>query len=178
MLAESYETERLTLAILRQRNVNQIADLVKKNIAHLSPWMPWAHPDVVAETDYEELVRIWDAKLESGTDHHYGIFLSASSELIGAMGVHQRVGPNALEIGYWIDQDSEANGYVTEAAAKITEECLKLVPKVVIKHEAENVKSRRIPEKLGYVEVGAGTCHDGRDSVDWVKERAERAPTS
>ena len=40
---------------------------------------------------------------------------------IGGSGLHQRIGPNGIEIGYWIHVDHVRRGYASEVSAALTE---------------------------------------------------------
>lgn len=59
----------------------------------------------------------------------------------------------AAEPGYWLDEDRQGLGIMTRATARLIEfafdkqEC----NRVVLRCAAENIKSRGIPERLGFI---------------------------
>ncbi len=50
----------------------------------------------------------------------YGIFDSNETVVLGGSGLHTRIGPGALEIGYWVQADHIGKGYATEVCAALT----------------------------------------------------------
>lgn len=67
----------------------------------------------------------------------------------------RRVGPGGLEIGYWIRTSVAGRGYATEAAAAVTRTAFKVpwVEFVEIRCDPNNLRSARIPARLGYTLV-------------------------
>ena len=113
---------------------------------------------------------------ESGSQ---GMFLGGDP--VGSCGLHDRVGPDGLEIGYWVDEAQQGRGLASEAAALLTDAAFTLsrIERVVILHDETNVRSSRVPQRLGYRQVGRiDSTHDqapedtGRDLV-WEVTRAE-----
>lgn len=102
--------------------------------------------------DTRELLDGFREKFETGDDFVYGIFDGEESEVLGGTGLHPRIGPGALEIGYWIRVDRTGDGLATEAARAMREAASALpgIERIVIKCDPENEVSRRIPEKLGF----------------------------
>ncbi len=75
--------------------------------------------------------------------------------LLGVGGVHARLGPSALEIGYWVDVRHTRRGVATLAAAALTDLGLGIpeVAVVEIHHDQANTNSGAIPARLGYQRV-------------------------
>jgi ribosomal-protein-serine acetyltransferase len=61
-----------------------------------------------------------------------------------------------FEIGYWIDTRYSGNGYMTEAVQGITSFAFNELKarRVEIRCDSRNVKSRAIPERLGFTLEG------------------------
>jgi RimJ/RimL family protein N-acetyltransferase len=84
-------------------------------------------------------------------DYGYGIFFD-DGRLVGSLGMHRRVGPGALEIGYWVHVDHTRRGIATAAAAALTDVgfALRGVRRMEIHCDAANSASAAVPARLGY----------------------------
>lgn len=133
------------------------AAAVQESLQHLKPWMPWATPKAAdAEQQRGRLAgaaESWDA----GTGFHYTVFLpgqdpAAGGPVIGTIGLHRRIGPGGIEMGYWIHVAHSGKGYATAAARALTGAALGLadVRRVEIHCDEANGASAAIPRKLGY----------------------------
>jgi ribosomal-protein-serine acetyltransferase len=132
--------------------------LVSESVEHLSPWMAWATSDYEPEDAADYLERC-EASWAAGTAFQYPII--AGGAPAGSAGLMARVGPGALEIGYWVHPASTGRGVATAASAALTEAAFALpgIDEVEIHHDELNLASERVPVKLGYAHVG--TC-EGR----------------
>ncbi len=139
----------ITLERWRGEDVDELHRAVSSSIEHLLPWMPWARErDRDARARFlEESERGWAA----GERFEYAI-RDARANLIGGVGLMSRVGPRALEIGYWVHAAHTRRGVATLAAAAATEAGLALaeVDRVEIHHDDGNVVSGRVPARLGF----------------------------
>jgi ribosomal-protein-serine acetyltransferase len=152
---------------------------VRASIGHLKPWMPWA-TDAYSRQEAEDFTSAQArADGEPVTEAPYAI-RDQDGRLLGMCGLHARLGPGALEIGYWVDVRHTRRGVATLAAALITETALALpgIASVEIHHDEANVASGAVPAKLGYThaetrpdppEAPADTGLDWR----WVLRRDE-----
>lgn len=133
------------------------AEAVKQSLDHLRPWMPWA---TSATADPEaQRARLAGAaeSWEAGTEFLYTVFLpehqpAEGGPVIGTIGLHRRLGPGGIEIGYWMHAAHTGRGYATAAARALTGAALALpdVQRVEIHCDAANAASAAIPRKLGY----------------------------
>jgi RimJ/RimL family protein N-acetyltransferase len=123
--------------------------LVSESLEHLRPWMPWATPDY-SHVDAVDYLERCDEDWAAGTGFHY--LIVADGTPAGSAGLHARVAPGGLEIGYWVHPDLTARGVATAAAAALTDAALALpgIDHVEIHHDELNLASGRIPAKLGY----------------------------
>ncbi|MFF2748848.1 GNAT family N-acetyltransferase [Kitasatospora sp. NPDC058048] len=153
---------------LRRRRSTHAAALnraVRANLDHLRPWMEWA-AEAPSRARTAELTRAGAAAWEAGTDFMYLAGLDAEpGGVIGAFGLHGRIGPGALEIGYWVATGHVGRGIATTAAGALTEAALALpgITRVEIRCDRANGASAAVPRKLGY-------------RLDRVAETAVRAP--
>lgn len=172
------ETERLVLRRYETADAEQLAAVVTANIGHLKRYMEWTKH----EPQTVEQRRAWIAdvarQFDEGEDYTLGIFL-ANGRFVGGTGFHVRTDPDRLEIGYWIDQDHEGKGFVTEAAAALTRVALEFAGAdlVGVEHAPSNERSAAIPRRLGFEQAAAleRLCTDSGESVPSVSWRASRA---
>jgi ribosomal-protein-serine acetyltransferase len=131
-------------------DVPKASAAIRRSLEHLRPWMPWA-TDSYDEDGSREYIERSLTQWEERTTFNYGLVDGADAWL-GGFGLMGRIGPGALEIGYWVHVDHSGQGYATRAAAALTDAGLALdgVERVEIHHDRDNVTSGRIPARLGY----------------------------
>jgi RimJ/RimL family protein N-acetyltransferase len=150
------EAGPVTLRRLRPDDAPLLHEAVTASVAHLRPWMPWIALEPVELAQRRDLLQGWDGAWDAGTDRHYGIFpADGTVRLLGVLGVHSRVGPDAVELGYWLRPDATGRGLATSAArgaaaAWLTEPHIVAVE---IHHDTANVASEAIPRRLGFHHV-------------------------
>lgn len=129
-----------------------VAKAVETNLAHLRPWMPWAVPTAATTHAQRERLRKAERSWDDGIDYSFLLLDAAESAVLGIFGMHRRIGPEAIELGYWLDRSATGNGYATAGARVLTAAALELhdVSRVEIHCDEANERSRRIPERLGY----------------------------
>jgi RimJ/RimL family protein N-acetyltransferase len=174
--------ERIELAEVRvvlRRYVRDDLDALRTAIEesrdHLRPFMPWADGTRADTTDFlTAAIASWDA----GTEFNYGIFEDGGA-LLGGCGLHARLRPGALEIGYWLRAGATGRGIATAAARALTDAALALpgIEAVEIHCDEANVRSAAVPRRLGYrldrIEADQISAPgDVGRSMIWVKRRS------
>jgi RimJ/RimL family protein N-acetyltransferase len=126
---------------------------VSSSWLHLRPWMPWARdePTMTAQLDYIDRA---SASWREGTEFPYAVL--AGGDLVGTSGLHRRIGPHGLEIGYWLAESATGRGYATAAAGALTSAGLALdgIDVVEIHCDEANDASAAVPRRLGYTLAG------------------------
>jgi RimJ/RimL family protein N-acetyltransferase len=143
-----------TVRRVRPSDAEAFAEAVRANLEHLAPWMPWA-TSVAAETEVQrERLVAADATWDDRSDHEFAIVIDANDDerLIGACGLMRRIGPGAIEIGYWLDQDHTGHGHATAAARALTAAAWGLpdIERVEIHVDEANAASAAVPFRIGY----------------------------
>jgi RimJ/RimL family protein N-acetyltransferase len=148
---EELEAGRVRLRRHRVSDARGIAEAVALSLNELRPWMPWA-TDEATDPDFqrqriEAAVGLW----EQGAEFSY-VVLGDPSPVLGVMSLMARLGPRALEIGYWLRSDWTGRGIATVCVAALTKAALACigVDRVEIHCDEANVRSAAIPERLGY----------------------------
>ncbi|MER5864868.1 GNAT family N-acetyltransferase [Kitasatospora sp. NPDC002040] len=146
-LSGGYSLRRRTLADAEQLNAVLLA-----NLEHLRPWMAWAAEAPTLDVT-RELARAGVTAWDEGTDFMYLVGLDAQpGSVVGAFGLHGRIGPGALEIGYWVAADHTRRGVATSAAERLTAAALALpgIARVQIHCDEGNLPSAAVPRRLGF----------------------------
>lgn len=131
-------------------DADELASAIDESIEDLSPWMPWALQEPQSREARTAMFEEWRNAWLDGKDSVFGMF--QGSRVIGGTGLHRRGRPNELEIGYWVRSPDTGQGFATEAARALTDAAFE-IPRtgiVSIHHDAENVASSSIPQKLGF----------------------------
>jgi RimJ/RimL family protein N-acetyltransferase len=142
----------LALRRWRPADAEAHALAIAESLDHLRPWLPWAVPAPLEERR-ARLVR-WEEEWDRGGDLVYGLFLGPL--VVGGCGLHRRLGPGGLEIGYWVHAAHTRRGYATSASAALTSAAFALpgITVVEIHHDRANLASEGVPRRLGFTLVG------------------------
>lgn len=173
------ETPRIVLRPWQSDDAAALIDVVHRHIGHLRPWMPWAtlegHADLAVVA-----ARLggFGAAFASGLDWPYVMTDRADGTLLGSVGLHARIAPDALEIGYWIRADRSGEGLVTEAvvalAASVFAACA--VSRLEIRCDVRNAPSAAVARRAGFRHVttvpgDTSATGDPRDTMIWELTR-------
>ena len=154
-LPEQLETERLIVRPPRLGDGPAVNAAIRESIAELRPWMPWAQTEPAVE-DTEANLRRAIAKFAAREDLRLQIHLKDGT-FVGSSGLH-RINWDVprFEIGYWVRTSCAGRGYVSEAAAAIARLAFETLraARVEIRCDELNVRSRRVAERLGFVQEG------------------------
>jgi RimJ/RimL family protein N-acetyltransferase len=145
-------TERLLLRCWDPSDAADLRQTLADNREHLLPFMPWALDEPEELQKKIERLRVFRDRFDLGEDFIYGIFNRENTRILGGCGLHRRIGPDALEIGYWIDKDHLNRGLATEASAALVKVAfeIEMVQRVEIHCDPLNVASAAVPRKLGF----------------------------
>ena len=145
-------TARLVIRCWDPRDAPLAKEAIDSSLAHLRPWLPWARHEPQTLEEKVELLREFRGQFDLGSNSVYAIFDAAEERVLGGTGLHPRIGPGGLEIGYWIRADAAGQGFVTEAAAALTRVAFEVaaVERVEIRCAPDNHASAAIPRKLRY----------------------------
>jgi RimJ/RimL family protein N-acetyltransferase len=152
MAAYRIETDRLVVRCYSPEDAPKLKEAIDMSLDHLQPWMPWVKEEPEPLDAKVERLRRLRGDFDLGIDFVYGIFSADDSVLLGGTGLHPRVGPNALEIGYWVRADHIGKGIATEAVAAIVKVGFEVhkIGRLEIHCDPINVRSAAIPRKLGF----------------------------
>lgn len=141
-------------AVLRRLTVGDAAalfEVVEADRARLGAWFPWVELTRTLD-DEERWIR--QQRMDPASREGLGIFLG--DDLVGSAGLMADPFGIVGEIGYWIRPDHEGRGIVTEAVRVLLREGFDgmALHRITIRAGTENLRSRAIPERLGFREEG------------------------
>jgi RimJ/RimL family protein N-acetyltransferase len=156
----------------------ELAVSVNESLEHLRPWMAWAQAPA-SEASLAIVLTTGDQLWESRRDFSYTLVEGPDERVIGAAGLHGRHDEHALEIGYWVHVERIGQGLATEMSRALTDAAFGIpgIERVHIQCDERNVRSARVPEKLGYRYLGVsvpeeGVCA-GRSTRRWLVARED-----
>ena len=130
-----------------------------ESLGRLRPWMPRIADGPMRRAARLALIEEWEAAWASGGDAVYGAFVrpdphppATPAVVVGGTGLHRRVGPGGLEVGYWVHAHHTRQGYATEIARAVTEAAFTDpdIDRVEIHHDRANEASAAVPRALGF----------------------------
>jgi RimJ/RimL family protein N-acetyltransferase len=148
------ETERLVIRCYEPRDAPLLKEAIDSSLEHLRPWMPWAESEPQSLAEKTELLRRFRSTFDAGENFTYGIFSRDESEIVGGTGLHPRIDPGGLEIGYWVRASATRQGFITESTAALTRVGIEIcaADRIEIRIEPRNEASIGVPRKLGFLE--------------------------
>jgi ribosomal-protein-serine acetyltransferase len=146
-------SDDLELRLLEEDDAEELHALVEANRDHLAGWMPWA-----ADQDFPRtanFLRVVAEKHARGDGLEGAIVLGG--RIVGCAGfpVIDPVAGAAI-IGYWVAEEQEGRGLVTRAVRALIDHAFGELGlhRVEIRAATDNVRSRAIPERLGFTQEG------------------------
>ena len=129
-----------------------LARTLSASDAHLRAFTPWVVDGRVPGVSLEDRLAKHAADFAAGAEWVYGMFSPDGRDILGGCGLYPRVGPGAVEIGYWLAVDHTGRGLATQAADALTRVAFDVlrVERIEIRCDRQNAASVRIPERLGY----------------------------
>ncbi len=130
-------------------------EAIVANVDHLRPWMPWIAFEPQTVDQRVALIDGWDRVWEAGGDVVLGAFQEGA--VVGSTGLHRRIGPAGLEIGYWIDHCHLRRGLAGRVSRLLTTGAFTVpgITHVEIHCDEANTASAGVPSKLGFTYVGS-----------------------
>jgi RimJ/RimL family protein N-acetyltransferase len=149
---EEFQTERLSVRAPRFGDGAELNAAVRESIENLRKWLPWAQTIPTIE-ESEANVREARLRFLKRQDLRLHLFLKDTGTLVGSSGLHRiDWGVPRFEIGYWVRNRFEGQGYIQEAVIGITHFAFQVLGarRVEIRVDELNLRSCHIPEKLGF----------------------------
>ena len=142
-----------SLGLRTAESVDELLDLIHKNLSRLRQWEQWA----LAEQTPEVLRAHVDERLQmfvAGTAVPCTIYSDAT--LIGSIEMRMNAYNGSAELGYWLDEDFEGRGVVTRACRALIEYgTVRLgVRRFELYTAVHNERSGAVARRLGFAHEG------------------------
>jgi ribosomal-protein-serine acetyltransferase len=124
--------------------------LIEANREHLREWLPWLD-ETTRLQQVEQFLR--DSRRNADNGAGQTLLLLERRRIVGVLGQHyiDRV-DKKTELGYWLDAACQGRGLMTRAMTRLLEHIFTDLElnRVVLHCGVENIRSRAIPERLGF----------------------------
>ena len=142
----------LRLALRTLDTVEEMHALTVANLERLRRWEAWALSDQTLEGT-AAFTRGQLSEFIAGSV--LPTVILSGDTIIGSASLRTDSSTRTAELGYWIDAAAEGRGVATRAcAALLTEVPSRGIRRVEIRTAVENVRSRRVAERLGFTREG------------------------
>ena len=159
----------LAVREVRAEDAEELFALVQANQTHLASRMPWAAEPTVGDTR----TYIAGALAQRARDDGFGAVVIDDEAIIGSMGFHRIDRINrSTSLGYWLSAERQGAGVMTAAVRALVAHAFDVwdLHRVEIDAAPDNLRSRAIPERLGFTQEGVrrGAERFGERYVDLV----------
>jgi RimJ/RimL family protein N-acetyltransferase len=130
-----------------------ITAAARASYERLTPWMAWASSlEGLTEEAIGEFLATTVAERAEAKAANYSFRTPDDTTCLGGIGLHERIGPGGVEIGYWLADGATGRGLVTRAASLLTNAALACdgIERVEIHCDEANARSAAVPERLGF----------------------------
>ncbi|WP_301108037.1 GNAT family protein [Sporosarcina sp.] len=147
-------TEEISLKLIGQKDAEELFELVNASRENLREWLPWVDSMTDAE-QYGPIIEAWLQQFAEEDGFQAGILYNG--KLAGMAGFHLvNYSNRQTSIGYWLAEAYQGKGIMTAVVRALLDYAFEEYDchRVEIKCGTDNVKSRAIPERLGFMEEG------------------------
>jgi ribosomal-protein-serine acetyltransferase len=138
---------------LTEGDADELYRLIDENRAHLSSWLPWAADHTREAT--REFIRL--TQRQAAANDGFQAALVCDGAIVGVAGFLGVNWPHgSTSIGYWLSERHQGRGLMTGAVRTLVGHAFGEwdLHRVEIRAATGNLRSRRIPERLGFREEG------------------------
>lgn len=177
------ETPRLLLRCWAPEDALRLRPALDDSADHLRPWIPFMKDEPRTLEETAEWLAGIRAMFDRREHFRYAVWNSSGQQLIGENMLLDRVGPDALEIGYLTHRAFDGQGYASEATLAMIRAGFELhgAQRLEIHCATGNAASAAIPRRFGFhldgTLRGRATNADGEvhDLMIWSLLRDEYA---
>jgi ribosomal-protein-serine acetyltransferase len=138
---------------IEERDADELYLLVDANRAYLSVWLPWPPSQTPQVT--VEFIQL--TQRQAADNQGFQMAIIDRGPIVGVIGFHRIDWQNrSTSIGYWIAEHAQRRGLVTRGVRALLDHAFDqwALNRVEIRAAIDNIRSRAIPERLGFVQEG------------------------
>ena len=146
--------KEIKVALSIPQFAEQLFELTSKNREHLKEWLPWLD-SIKKASDTKDFIRTQLNRFTKGEALHQTIFYHEKiAGVIGFNCIDQT--NNVGHLGYWLGKEYTGKGIMSLVTADLINLGFNEFPiqKIEIRCATTNIKSRAIPERLGFKNEG------------------------
>ena len=153
-------TDRCILRPTQIEDGKMMHEAVLESFSELHYFMHWAkEKPSLPESEAHAILAAENWLLKKNDEPYLALIVldKITRKFIGAASYHHyNWGIPSVEIGYWIRASESGKGLMTEVITAMTQYAFKQlsVQRIAITCDPDNIKSKNIPERLGYVLEG------------------------
>lgn len=144
----------LSLKLIELKDSERVFELTERSRIHLREWLPWLDFTTKLEDTTAFIKRCLK---DFGENKGLNTVVLFKGEIVGVAGYNNINWSNKTAyMGYWLGEGHQGNGIITKAAKALTNYAFDELNlnKVEIRAAIGNKKSRRVPERLNFVNEG------------------------
>ena len=143
------------LRLIEPYDAEELSELIHDSFDHISEWSAWLTQRERPVESTREWIKYNRSRMGAGDG--YEMAISCEGKIAGQIGYNYfDIANRRTEIGYWLGEGFQGRGLVTRAVAALIDNAFDNLSmnRVEIRCGAENYKSRKVPERLGFREEG------------------------
>ncbi len=149
--------DELSLALVDPKLADRCFEIIDQNRDYLGKYLPWA---LTTSSKYDHLAFIKHSLMEYANGNGMACYIIYKNDIAGSVSFNN-INHNLKKvvIGYWLRQDLQGNGIMTQAVQKMIDIAFNELDmtKIEISTATENKPSRAICERLGFTLEGVIT---------------------
>jgi ribosomal-protein-serine acetyltransferase len=141
--------DNVALRRFEPRDADELYELVTRNRAYLSRWLPWA----AGETRTHAAQFIASTQRQLATDDGINTAITVDGAIAGSVGVHGISWANrSTSIGYWLAEAHQGKGIMTRAVSAYLDHAFGTwgLHRFELKAALDNSRSRAVAERLDF----------------------------
>ena len=146
--------EEVSLKLPEQKDAERVLELINRSRKSLQEWLGW----VIHTNSLKDMISFIDkCRSDFAANKSLVTFIVYRNQIVGTISFNEIDRINQLAyIGYWLDSNYEGNGIMTRAVKGLMNYGFNelALNRIDIRAAVKNLKSRAIPERLGFRQEG------------------------
>lgn len=109
----------LVLRHWRAEDAPPLRAAIDESLETIRRWMSWGREEPSPLPVLEARLRSYADDFHAGRRWRYAVWVGETEQLAGGASLHPRVGPQALEVSYWVRRGCRRRGIAAAAAAAL-----------------------------------------------------------